>query len=140
MYWSALGGIVFWLPYILLSAIFRIFLSFIFLEDASLVWLNAASSFGLTMLCLISWRKRRTSVWLWELAGVYTLGSFAMLSASAISGHPLGGPGFWLVLLFCVFPPLTLWLSLLWGMIPSVLIATVVLALLAAFGRSRSHT
>jgi uncharacterized membrane protein YagU involved in acid resistance len=37
--------------------------------------------------------------------------------------------------LFCLFPPITLWMALLNGMIISVLIATVTLPFLAAYLR-----
>lgn len=61
-----------------------------------------------------------------------------MLAPSLILHVPsspwIPGESLWMVL-FCLFPPMTLWMAVLNGMIFSVLIATVTLPLLAVYPR-----
>ncbi len=116
-----MGGLAFWLPYIVLAAVSR--------ENAGLFWLNAASLLGLTMLGLVSWTRLHRVEWGWLLAGVYILGPISVFTESAISGRfQFADYHSWLVaVLFCLFPPVTLWLSLNNGMFLSVLIATFLL-------------
>jgi len=138
MCWSALGGLAFWLPVIILSAIFH--------DKTSWVRLNAGSLLGLTALGVLGWtRKSPVPRWSWVLAGVYILGPVSMTVANAFAGAilpSLSSPGYLIFdIVICLLPPLTPWLSLYDGMFVSVLPATVVLVLLAAHGRDKQrHT
>lgn len=137
MYWIGLGGLAFWVPVIILSAIFH--------ENTSWVWVNVGSVSGLIVLGLVSrMRKSPPSRWIWILAGVYILGPASMMIASAFAGGippSFDRPGALIsAIVVCLLPPFTLWLSFDNGMILSVLAATIVLGLLAVFGpESGSH-
>jgi hypothetical protein len=129
LYCIAVGGIAFWLPAVVLSAIFR--------GRAGPLMLSVASLTVLFALALLDWfRFGRSLRWNWALAGVYVLGPTAILTASVFSRGALpfpSGPGSWILVLLCLFPPVTLWFSLLNGMILSVLAATLALPVLAIF-------
>lgn len=132
IYLIAMGGLAFWTPVIILSVIFG--------ENTSWVWLNVASFSGLIVLGLFSWiRKSPPSRWIWILAGIYILGPVSIILASAFAGGippSLSTPGYLIFeIVVCLLPPLTLWMSLNDGMFLSVIAATLVLGLLAAFGR-----
>jgi hypothetical protein len=77
--------------------------------------------------------------WEWVLAGIYILGPVSMMAPLAfarIPSSPAGSGGTLILVLLCLFPPTTLWFSLLNGMIFSVLIATVTLPFLAKYRTS----
>jgi len=124
------GGLAFWLPAIVVSAIFR--------EGASVLMLNVASLSGLLVLGISDWMRSKSGLkWNWALAGIYILGPAAIVAASSFSGGHLEARwdwGFLLIVLLCLFPPTTLWFSLLNGMIFALLIASLVLPLLAIVG------
>lgn len=127
MRWMVAGGLSFWLPAVLLSGVYR--------WNVSVVALNLTSLGGLATVSLLYWLvTKRVPRWGWALAGVYILGPGAMLLASAFSRIPPSAtlPGDWIwVTVFCLLPPLTLWFATLNGMIVSVLLVTIGLALLA---------
>ena len=127
LYWIAVGGFAFWLPAVLLSAMYR--------WNVSTVALNVASLLGTALVGVVTWvTVRRKPKWGMVLAGVYILGPAAMLVTSAFARIPpttnLPGDWIWRVM-FCLLPPMTLWMATLNGMIFSVLLATIVLPLLA---------
>jgi hypothetical protein len=126
LYWIAVGGFAFWLPVILLSAINP--------WNVSVLALNSASLTGLVVTSLATRIMRRlTPRWGWILAGVYIFGPTAIFIAASFSLTPHSRSlreWIWLIL-FCLFPPMTLWLATLDGMIFSVLFATIVLPILA---------
>jgi hypothetical protein len=125
--WIIVGGTGFWVPPILLSAIFR--------WKVSALALNSSSLAGLVLIVLTIVVKRNlTPMWGWVLAGVYMLGPASILIASSFARIPPSKslPGDWVLdILFCLLPPMTLWMATLNGMIYSVLIGTVALLLLA---------
>lgn len=133
-YCIVVGGVAFWLPAIVLHAIFH--------EDTRVLWLNVVPLLGLIALALIDWISlKRVLRWNRVLAGVYILGPISMSTASAFSlGQPpsLRSPTVLLIdILICLFPPITIWLSLLNGMILSVLAASIALPIFAIFERGR---
>jgi len=126
-----LGGLAFWTPVVLVSAIGKF--------DANIIAQNLVSSAGILIFCLISWTAtKRRPKWVWALAGVYTLGPAAMIVAASFTHfspirHP---PGYWLwFMAVCLFPPMTLWLALGSGLIFSVLFVTFVFPLLSLLPR-----
>jgi hypothetical protein len=125
------GGLSFWLPVIIISIAT--------LDRTSAIAANALSLLGLVLLgflCKIF--KMEPLKWSWVLAGIYILGPISMLVPSIFVQSPKHIPGekIWTIL-FCLFPPMTLWIALLNGMIVSVLIATVTLPFLAVYQRGR---
>ena len=127
LFWIVVGGLAFWLPTVVLSAIYR--------WSVSTVALNLASLTGTAVVGLITWvTVKRMPRWGWVLAGVYILGPTAMLVASAFARilptTNLPGDWIWRVM-FCLLPPMTLWMATLNGMIFSVLLVTIALPLLA---------
>lgn len=129
--WIVLGGLSFWLPAIV---------DYAFLDqNASWFVSNVLSLAGLALLGVATWLvSRQLPKWGWVLAGIYILGPALMMAPTAfIHGPPsvsVPGGSVWIVL-FCLFPPMTLWMALLNGMIFSVLIATVTLPFLAVYLR-----
>jgi len=127
LYWIVVGGLAFWLPVILAFAFCH--------ENVSQLMLNVAPLVGLILLALVVWmRDKRMPRWGWVLAGVYVLGPASILTGSAFARSLLSSttPDFWFrIIAMCLFPPMTLWLSLLIGIIISVLFASVALLLLA---------
>ena len=128
---------MFWIPPIILSAIFR--------ENVRWLWLNIGSMSALIALSLVSLTGRSpASRWVWILAGIYVFGPLSMIIASAFAGaNPpsFSTPGSFIFdAVICLLPPTTLWLSFYDGMILSVLPVTIVLGLLALFEpHVRSH-
>ena len=127
LFWVAVGGLAFWLPAVMLSAIYR--------WNVSTIALNLASLTGTALVGLITWgTAQRMPRWGWVLAGVYILGPTAILLASSFARIPpttnLPGDWIWRVI-FCLLPPMTLWMATLNGMIFSVLLVTIALPLLA---------
>jgi hypothetical protein len=132
LFWIVVGGLSFWVPVIIISIAT--------LNRTSSVAANAVSLLGLALLglvCKVS--KMEAPKWGWVLAGVYILGPISMLTPSLFVRSPKYIPGekLWAIL-FCLFPPMTLWIALLNGMIVSVLIATATLPFLARYSRSRT--
>jgi hypothetical protein len=120
LYWIVLGGFAFWLPAIVLSAILR--------DQVSILMLNMAPLLGLIAFALVVWiRDKKAPKWGWVLAGVYIFGPAAILTAALLSGgHPPDSPVAYLIfILLCLFPPMTLYLSLMNVTFFSVLAATV---------------
>jgi thiol:disulfide interchange protein len=129
LYWIAVGGLSFWLPAMVVAAAFH--------EDLNLWALNVIPLAGLTLLGAASWiATNHLPKWGWVLAGIYILGPVSMVAPSVFLHVPsspnVPGENIWMFL-FCVFPPMTLWMAVLNGMIFSVLIATVTLPFLAAY-------
>jgi hypothetical protein len=128
LYSIALGGLAFWAPAVLLSAIYK--------WDVSTLALNLASVASLALVSLISWIiRKRMPKWGWVLAGVYILGPTAILAASAFSRFPSSSPGLpgdpLRLIVLCLIPPVTLWFATLNGMIFSVLFVTLILPALS---------
>jgi hypothetical protein len=129
-YWIVAGGLSFWVPVIIISIAT--------LDRTSAVAANVVSLLGLVLLGLVcKTSKMETPKWGWVLAGIYILGPISMLVPSVFVQSPKYIPGekIW-AFLFCLFPPMTLWMALLNGMIFSVLIATVALPFLAKYRAS----
>jgi hypothetical protein len=129
LYLLALGGLAFWMPFVLLSAVYK--------SSVSIIALNLASVAGLGLFSLISRNIRKK--WGWVLAGVYVLGPTAMLASAAVARitPSTTSPRHWVWLVtFCLLPPMTLWLALLNGVIFSVLLVTLVLPLLSLLRRT----
>lgn len=128
--WIVLGGLSFWLPMIITAG---------FHQDMGLWTLNLIPLAGVTLLGAASYMLTgRMPRWGWVLAGIYALGPVSMLIPSQFINAPSAAsvPGEWAwVLLFCLFPPMTLWLALLNGMIYAVLVATLAMSILAAYQR-----
>lgn len=130
LFWIALGGLSFWLPGIVVNAA---------LDQKSNLWtLNAVPLVGVTLLGAASWiTTKHLPKWAWVLAGIYILGPVSMLAPLAGFHPPAGSGGTWILILLSLFPPTTLWFSLLNGMLFSVLIASVALPFLAVYSRNR---
>jgi hypothetical protein len=82
----------------------------------------------------------RAPRWGWVLAGIYILGPVSMFARTALLHVPSSpnaqGGSMWIIL-FCLFPPMTLWIALLNGIIFAVLAVTVILPLLAVYLKGR---
>jgi|SRR5580692_9077763 hypothetical protein len=134
LYWVAVGGLSFWLPAIVVN---------VALGQKSNLWtLNVVPLAGVTLLGVASWiGTKRLPKWGWVLAGIYILGPVSMLAPSVFLHVPsslnIPGENAW-KFLFCLFPPMTLWMAVLNGMIFSVLITTVTLPVLAAYQRDQA--
>jgi len=132
LYSLALGGLAFWMPFVLFSAMYK--------WSVSMLALNFASVAGLALFSLISWIiRKRMPKWGWALAGVYVLGPTAMLASAAFTRIPssTSSSGHWVwFVTFCLLPPMTLWLALLNGMIFSVLFVTLALPFLSLLPRT----
>lgn len=64
LYWTVLGGLSFWIPPVLMSAMLH--------QNVRLVALNAAPLAGVTLLGVASWiGTRHLPKWPWVLAGIY---------------------------------------------------------------------
>ncbi len=131
LYWVAVGGLSFWLPGMVIAAVLH--------QNVSLWTLNLVPLAGLTLLGAATWlATKHLPNWGWVLTGVYILGPVSMLAPSVIlhipSSPKIAEENLWMVL-FCLFPPMTLWMAVLNGMIFSVLIATVALPFLAVYLR-----
>lgn len=125
--WAVSGGLAFWLPVVLMSAVAKVHVNEVALNLGPLVGLVALA--GVARLL-----SKRSPRWSWVLVGLYALGPAAMLTASAVGGGPspqaLSGEWLWLVVV-CLLPPMTFWLATLMGLIGSVLVASAVLLVLA---------
>jgi hypothetical protein len=130
IYWLVVGGLTFWLPAIIVGAASK--------QNVNVVLLNVAALAGLILVRATSWiYTRHFPRWDWVLVGIYVLGPVCMLAPSAftrIPPSPSNSGGALILVLLCLFPPTTLWFSLLNGMIFSVLIATLTLPFLSAVG------
>jgi len=126
LYWIALGGICFWLPSVV-SVVLDPHLqnglrTFVILPLA-----------GFAFLCAASWiASRREPKWGWILAGIYILGSILNLALLVVSHVPWGlnfpavitwrmmflgrmillGEITWRMILFCLLPPVYLWMAM----------------------------
>ena len=133
LFWIAVGGLSFWFP----AIVYYVALD----QNASWFVSNALSSAGLALLGVAIWMlTKQAPKWGWVLAGIYILGPVCMMTPSAFArspSSPVGSGGNWILVLLCLFPPTTLWFSLLNGMIFSVLIATVTLPFLAVCQRGQ---
>jgi hypothetical protein len=135
LFWIAMGGLSFWLPTIVVNTA---------LDQKSNLWtLNVVPLVGVALLGVAGWIGiKRLPKWGWVLAGIYILGPVSMLAPSIFLHVPsspnIAGENTW-TFLFCLFPPMTLWMAVLNGTIFSVLIATVVLSILAAQLRGQSR-
>jgi|SRR6202142_3552459 len=133
LFWIVVGGLSFWLPAIVADAVLD--------QNASWFLSNALSLAGLALLGVTTWMvTKQFPKWGWVLAGIYILGPVSMLAPLAfgrIPSSPAHSGGNLILVLLCLFPPTTLWFSLLNGMIVSVLIATVILPFLAAYLRGQ---
>jgi hypothetical protein len=103
--------------------------------------LNVVPLAGVALLGAASWvHAKRLPKWEWILAGIWVLGPVSMLLPSvffqALSSPNIPGERTWMIL-FCLFPPMTLWMAVLNGMIFSVLFVTVVLPCLAMCRRQK---
>jgi hypothetical protein len=131
--WIVAGGLAYWLPVVLVSAVYR--------ESLSVVTINVASVAGLLILGVTTWARGKPAPrWGWALVGIYILGPSAMLLAASFGRGPsppdLPGDWLWMVLV-CALPPMTLWLATLDGMIFSVLFVSVALPILDGLGHRR---
>ena len=131
LFWIVVGGLSFWLPAIVNYTVLD--------QNASWFLSNALSLAGLALLGAATWMvTKQFPKWGWVLAGIYILGPVSMLAPLAfarIPSSPAHSGGNLILVLLCLFPPTTLWFSLLNGMFFSVLIATVALPFLAAYLR-----
>jgi len=132
-YCILVGGVAFWLPGIVLSAVS---------QDPSPVWLNVAPFLGLFALSIIDWiGLKRTLRWNWVLVGLYILGPISMLTQAVFSGvappWKQGASFMFFDVMVCLLPPMTLLLSLYSSQIFSVLAATIALPVFAIFERGR---
>lgn len=126
IFWCLTGGGAFWLPVIVLYAVFR--------DRVSVIALNLAPLAGLALLSIVSRvRGKEWPRWSWVLAGIYILGPVAMEIAPLTGGfNPAINQSDWLWLfVLALLPPVTLWFATLNGMIISVLMTTVLLIVLA---------
>jgi len=127
LYWITIGGLSFWLPPIIFSTVLH--------ENVNTFLINVLPLLGVALLGAGSRIfSKQCPKWGWVLAGIYILGPLSMLAPSAFvhgsSSSSIPGERVW-ILLFCLFPPMTLWMALLNGMIFSVLVVTIVLPVLA---------
>jgi hypothetical protein len=126
LYCVVVGGLAFWLPAIVLYAVFH--------QRVSILWINILSVLGLAALVIFDriyggWAIR----WNWALAGVYIFGPISILTEGLLSGATPpweGGQRLLFDVLVCLLPPMTVWLSLLSGQIFSVLAVTIALPLI----------
>jgi hypothetical protein len=133
LYWIAVGGFSFWLPAIAVAADLR--------QNVNLWTLNLVPLAGVSLLGGATWlATKHLPKWGWVLAGIYILGPVSMLAPSVIFHVPssliIRGEILWMVL-FCLFPPMTLWMALLNGMFFSVIAVTIILPFLAVYRRNR---
>ena len=131
IWWVVAGGTAFWLPAMVLAAVLH--------QNVTWFALNSISLSGMALLGVASYScLKKSPRWIWMLVGVYVLGPISMLAPSVFfhtsNAAIVPGENVWLVL-FCLFPPITLWMATLNGMIFAVLIVTVALPLLAKYRR-----
>ncbi len=134
LYWMAVGGLSFWFPTIVVSLVLH--------QNLNLWMLNVVPLAGVALLGAATWsHSKRVPKWDRILAGIWVLGPVSMVLPSVFLRAPLSpnipGEKTWTIL-FCLFPPMTLWMAVLNGMIFSVLFATVVLPCLAMCQRQKS--
>jgi hypothetical protein len=133
--WVLAGGAAFWVPAITAAAFLH--------ENIGAVVLNAIALAGIIALIALSWsfaKQPPPSGLL--LLGIYVLGPVSMFTPSLL-GLATGtattpGDKLW-ILAFCLFPPMTLWMATLNGMIFAVLVASIGLPLLHV-GIRRQHS
>jgi hypothetical protein len=133
-FWIVVGGLSFWLPAIV----------YYVASDQNSSWFvsNALALAGLALLAVATLMlTKQIPKWGWVLAGIYILGPACMMTPLAFaktSPSPVNSGGTSILILLCLFPPTTLWFSLLNGMIFSVLIATVTLPFLVRYSSNRA--
>jgi hypothetical protein len=135
LYWIAGGGLSFWLPPMLIAAAIH--------ESLGVLPLNALAVGGVAAFGVGSRIfSKNPPGWGWMLVGIYILGPASMLVPSLLlhgaASVNVPGEKLWL-LAFCLFPPMTLWIATLNGMIFSVLIVTLALPALAVIRRWRAR-
>jgi hypothetical protein len=116
------GGGAFWAPWVLLEALDG--------WNVGRIPMNLVTLVGLGVLWIATRARRSTISWAWVLAGIYVLGPAALLlgaSFTSLPTQPMPGETL-LTILFCLFPPMTLWLAGDIGVLPSVLVVTAALA------------
>src|SRR5476649_2216051 len=111
VFWIAIGGLSFWLPAMIVKLVPHQNASAV----VSVVVLNAVPLLSLALLGTASWLgMKRSPEWGWVLAGIYIFGPVSMFAPSAFVTNP-ASPSLpidrLLVVLFCLFPPTTLWLA-----------------------------
>ncbi len=128
IYWLIIGAATFWVPAIYASH---------FLPQLNVVMLNAIPLACMILLGIICRLLNRSPRWALVLAGIYVLGPVLQLAPSMFThASPLPSAiheKMWLLAL-CLFPPVTLWLALLNGLLYSLLIGTAALTAMA-FGQ-----
>jgi hypothetical protein len=127
------GGVAFWLPGIVIFAIF---------QDRSPLLLNVAPFLGLFALAIIDWiALKRTLRWNWVLAGLYILGPISIWTegwfAGAVPPWKQSLASMFFELATCLFPPMTILLSFYSLQFFSVLAASIALPVFAIFERGR---
>jgi hypothetical protein len=134
LFWIIVGGLSFWLPAIVDYGLLN--------QNASWLLSNTLSLAGLALLGGATWMvTKQFPKWGWVLAGIYILGPISMLAPLAFAKNPSSpahSGGNLILVLLCLFPPTTLWFSLLNGMIFSVLTVTVILPFLARHNRGQA--
>lgn len=134
LFWIAAGGLSFWVPSILVFGVL--------FQGTGWLVLNIVALMGLVFVAAASWQlTHQPPRWGWMLLGIYTLGPISMIAPSFFLHAPssISIPGEKILLVaICLFPPMTLWMAMLNGMIFSVLIVTLGLPLLATHRKQAS--
>ena len=132
--WIVVGGLSFWLPETLAAAALH--------HNENIVVLNIVPLAGLIVLGATSWIcTKHFPKWGWVLAGIYILGPVCMMGPALfvqVPHSPSNFGGNLLLILLFLFPPTTLWYSLLNWTIFSVLVATGTLPFLAIYQKGQS--
>jgi hypothetical protein len=137
LYWIALGGLFFWVPVVVADHAF---------PQIETLWvLTATPLAGLMLLVAATWLcTKKLPKWGWCLAGIYILGPACMLVLGLLFHNHFSPDGLatsidlkpaLLLTALCLFPPTTLWFSMLNGTFFAVLIASSILPFLVVFGQ-----